>query len=281
MLMKQHNVTLWVTSANYTTLPPQTYTTPSVTVTPTHTVAPKPVTVISMKTLYTVHMTIPIVSVSSVVKTVMATCTVPRRQATCDPFARISPTLVHAKALQSGVAASVIHPHNVPTPAPAAPKPTAPIANAGGNTPNFGNIGNTQSGWGSFSGWGGSNSNSFMNRFGAWKRRSEREEFVARRHERLSERNLHKRAPDIAVVTVTNSNSAAWKTVTKTWVIPTQTLTVTSTTSVQATITPSPVPVITGQSVAAVVTQTQPVSTKVVVKPTIAYSMTTRIQVFT
>ncbi|KAF2157305.1 hypothetical protein K461DRAFT_273459 [Myriangium duriaei CBS 260.36] len=92
-----------VTSTSTTTLTTRvnsTTTIPSTTVVPTITVHPR-TTIDVTKTLGTVSKTARTVIPSFVTETITATCTIPPRQPQPDPWCSITPTRVHALALQT------------------------------------------------------------------------------------------------------------------------------------------------------------------------------------
>ena len=93
-----------VTDTTSTTLPVQTVTVPSTTIAPIRTVTPSRVTSTVIKTLWTIHRTVPTVVIQKQIKYVTASCSVPPRQSTPDITCQITPTILRAKALQTPVA---------------------------------------------------------------------------------------------------------------------------------------------------------------------------------
>jgi hypothetical protein len=129
--------------------------------------------------------------------------------------------------------------------------------------------------------WGGSPGGSRS----LWSRsENEKLAFLAARSARLEKMGagaLHKRAPDLATTTMTNTNTAQWPTVTKTFTASTGYVTIATTVTVNATITPSPVTVVAGQTTAAQVVVTAPASTRISTKYTMAWQIATTVQTHT
>jgi DNA-binding protein HU-beta len=118
------------------------------------------------------------------------------------------------------------------------------------------------------------------NRFGRmfWARDlNDRPKFLAERSARLEAMGVEKRAPDQPTVTVTNTNTAVWPTVTKTSLAPTQYMTMTITDTVYKTVKPAPVTVLKGQKTAHQVVITLPTSTRTSTKYTVVSTTTTKV----
>ncbi|KAF2116396.1 hypothetical protein BDV96DRAFT_645720 [Lophiotrema nucula] len=94
--------------------------------------------------------------------------------------------------------------------------------------------------------------------------------------ERRARWELEKRAPDAQPLTVTDSNTADWATVTVTSTGPATTVTIPTQVSTTATSTPPPVTVASGKATAKVVTTTAPAPTRTITKYNIATSVTTK-----
>lgn len=204
------------------------------------TVTPSRVTSTIIKVLYTKNVTIPTLVVNRVIKTVTATCRIPQRQPTPDKRARITPTILHAKALQ-------------------APAPTPTFG------PSFGpTFGNTNP-WGPFG----------MRKVDT-RELNDVPTFLAARRARLAAAGEHaivKRAPDVPTLTITATNGI----VTTVSTVTARTLTATITSTRMATITaiPAPITMMSGVTVLPEKTITLPTSTRMLTKYTIDYAMTT------
>lgn len=172
------NTTTTTTTTSTKTLPPSTTTVPSTTVQKTSTVTPQPVW--STKTITLATVTIPKVSVtvSKVVKTVTASCHVPSRQPSPDPFCKIWPSQASAQQIVKSAA----YVANVPTPS---------LTKASAK---FGNSRNMYS----------------------WLQH-DRAQWLRARDERLGEiQGVGRRAPDAQPLTVTEQDSSKFITVTST-----------------------------------------------------------------
>lgn len=94
------NSTSVETDTSTTTLPKSTITEPSTTLSPTKTITPRRVTVTTTNTLLTITKTIPTIVISKSTTVVTASCSIPPKQWRPDPTCHITPTLIHAAALE-------------------------------------------------------------------------------------------------------------------------------------------------------------------------------------
>jgi hypothetical protein len=233
----------------------------------------------STKVLYTVYRTIPRVTVSKVTKVVTATCSVPPRQTTPDKTCRIKPTVAHAAAFDGGRKSMEIDPlvGNMPgaTPPPfvnKAPQQVSSIVHILERTSTVKSATKSKSAFD----WTTPIPPN-MDRFGRvfWARDlNDKPKFLAERSARLEAMGVKKRSPDQATVTVTNTNTAVWPTVTSTILVSTRYMTLTSTATVYKTVKPVPVTVLKGEKTAAQVVVTMPKSTRTSTKYIVASATT-------
>lgn len=97
------DVTSQTTFTSTTVLPPVTVTNPSTTLSPTVTSTPRPITTTVTRTLLTVTIFKPTLSVEKVESTITASCITPAKQESPDPTATITPTIagITAAALEA------------------------------------------------------------------------------------------------------------------------------------------------------------------------------------
>ncbi|KAK0664933.1 hypothetical protein DIS24_g262 [Lasiodiplodia hormozganensis] len=234
------NTTTTTTTTSAKTLPPSTTTVPSTTVQKTYTVTPQPVW--STKTITLATVTVPKVSVAvnKVVKTVTASCHVPSRQPSPDPFCKIWPSQASAQQIVKSAA------HVANTPVPSLTKVSAKYG-------------------------GGRNMYSWLHH--------DRAQWLRARDERLGEiQGVGRRAPDAQPLTVTEQDSSKFITVTSTSTTSAVTSTNFVTATATSTVTPAPVTVVNGKTYLppSTVTLATPTSTRTVF--TIAKVTTTRVQ---
>ncbi|GME47364.1 hypothetical protein GTA08_BOTSDO09460 [Neofusicoccum parvum] len=237
------NVTTTTVNTETTTLPTPTTTVPSMTLQKTKTVIPPAVT--TTKSINLATITIPKVSVSvtKIVKTTTASCHLPRRQPTIDPWIQIWPTIPAAQSIVAS-AASVA--------GVAAPTETAPPS---------------------------AKFRVVRDPLGALE--ANREKWLQERAERLQgAAGMAKRAPDAQPLTVTEQSTSNWVTSTAVATTTPVTNTVVATTTTTTTITPAAITVMSGKTYLPPATTTLPTQTKTRTIFGVAKVTTTRVQTF-
>lgn len=238
------NTTTTTAITTATTLPPVTTTVPKITLQRTKTITPNPVW--TTKSINLATITIPkfSVTVTKIVKTATASCHLPHRQPTPDPFLHMWPSIPKVQSIVISAASAA----GVPVPTETALAGSAkfryvrdPIASLEQN----------------------------------------REKWLQERSERLAAAApVVRRAPDQSVVTSTVQETSAWITTTATSTTSAVTSTVIATNTITSTVTPAPVTVMSGKTYLPPSTITLPTQTKTRTVYGISKVTTTRIQTF-
>ncbi|OJD40425.1 p-loop containing nucleoside triphosphate hydrolase [Diplodia corticola] len=242
VLVPTTNVSSTVTSTSTTTLPRKTVTVASTTIQKTVTITPSPVVATKTNILNTITVSKFVPSVTKVVKTVTASCRLPSRQPTPDPFVKIMPKMAAAQSIVKSAASAA------KSPLPSAKTP--------------------------------SGSKFRYARDPLFDLNHNREQWLQARSERLRGiSGLGRRAPDAQPLTVTDQNTSDFITVTSTSTTSAVTSTLLATATITSTVTPAPATVVNGKTYLppSTVTLATPTSTRTYY--TVARATSTKTQV--